>query len=117
MALPIQIGDDIIYYAINVTAKAQALSGAAEAKESVVGILLKADPANAQNALVGDANNQGYPLVPGETLSIKLSRRNKVYVRGTTGSIVHVMLVMTSGNLGAAYAQGWVPLGSPGKRV
>jgi len=110
MALPIQIGDEIVYSMINLKGAAQPLTVAKEEKESVIGVLLKADPNNTQTAYVGDATNQGYPLVAGETLSVKLSRRNKVYVKGTPGDKIHVLLVTTTGNRGQAYAEGWSPL-------
>lgn len=104
MALPVQIGDDVIFQTIVLKdTKAVAIVPGNEPNENVVGFIIVAHPDNAQRIFVGDANTQPLPI--GSTsgspsIEFKLSRRNKVYVRGTPGDQVIVVTVLTTGCVG-----------------
>lgn len=103
MALPYQIGDGVLFQSLPVQSIAKPLVDANEAHESVIGIYLKADPGNAQTVYIGDSNSQPYPLAAGEGISFRLSRRNKLFYKGTAPDKLIAVLITTSGNMGRPY--------------
>ncbi len=105
MALPYHVGDGFSALTVNLTNKAVPIVDVAEKNETVIGILLRANPNNTQTAYVGDANSQPYPLAAGETLSLRLSRRRLVYVKGTPGDQIIVLVVSTTGSPGHTFGE------------
>lgn len=55
-------------------------------------VTMLADTANVPNVLVGDADNQPFPLTPGSALSLYFTRPNDVWVKmaSATGTL-HVI--------------------------
>ncbi len=103
MALAYHVGDDVIFQTFSVGPQPKPLTEAAEAKESVIGILLKAHPDNTQTVYIGDSNSQPWPLAAGEALSLRLTRRKKIYYSGTAPDRLIVVQILTSGNAGTPY--------------
>lgn len=98
MALPPQIGDDVIFQTISLaSAQAQPLVPGAEKNENVCGILIIADIDNTDRVFVGDSNLQPIPLAAAMSIEFKISNRRKLYVRGPPGNKIHVATVLTSG--------------------
>ena len=105
MALPKQVGDDVVFQSIDVQTTAKPIVPGGEPNENVVGFIVIAHPDNVARVFVGAANTQPLPIGPSSlalspSIEFKLTRRNKVFVRGTPPDKVIVVTVLTTGCLG-----------------
>lgn len=52
-------------------------------------VIVQADPDNASDVFVGNANLQPFELVPGAAITIPIDRTNKVYANITAGDAIN----------------------------
>lgn len=100
MALPRHIGDLLDCEVITIRETgAFPLSTASEQVQNVIGVGLKAYATNTGEVMIGNQSQQGWPLAAGEGCAIDVSRRNLIWLRGTPGDKVAVLIVRTTGEI------------------
>jgi len=64
----------------------------------IVAVLVKADSNNSQDAYIGKedkaTSEKGFPLLPGEAVTLKTDNLNKIYVSGAIGDKVRYIAIL-----------------------
>lgn len=102
MSIPYQIGDLIDWKVMRCKGQdhADPVADVGESQERTLDVLLRAWPTNGADPadestwiFVGDSNQQVFPLTDGQSVNVRVSRRNQIYFRGPLG---HRLVVVTA---------------------
>jgi hypothetical protein len=104
MALPKQVGDNVVFESRGVEASAKPISSATDKDERVTDILIRAHPGNAGIVYAGDSNSQPWPLQANESLAIAVTQRAKIFYRGDPGDTLLIVTVTGNANMARAGA-------------
>jgi hypothetical protein len=102
MSLPKHVGDRLQCTMFPLNGNPQPLSEANEERESVLSIGIQSPATNTEPVFIGTEQQQLWRLRPGGEMTLNISKLSVVWVKGTNGESVVLLVLRTTGEASRA---------------